>query len=326
MEPPRLSLGFFPTPIHRLDRVSADLGIDLWIKRDDLSGLALGGNKVRKLEYLLASAVAQGCDTIVTCGGLHSNFIRILAAGCAKLGLRCVATVMELPFEDEEPSGERLNPTNGNPRLSRLFGAELREFPNGAWEELYEHGAEAARAEESDGRSVYSIPIGGSSPLGAYAFWKAGQEVIASGESFDWIVTASSSGSTQTGLTYAFAGTNTNILGICSDPEPEMVHELDQLGVGLSALLSCPALTWRDFRLNLDHVGSGYGIPSQEGDEAIRYLAEKEGILLDPIYTGKAFAGMLQLINCQSIGGRVLFWHTGGAPSVFAQGFLRVLG
>ena len=301
-----------------MDRASADLGTDLWIKRDDLSGFALGGNKVRKLEYLLADALDQQCDTVVTCGGIHSNFIRALAAGCAKLGLRCCAAVMELPFEFKEPKGGRLNPVNGNPLLSRLFGGELQEYPNGSWEQLYQFGEELAQREETQGKRVYRIPVGGSSALGAFAFYEAGKEVIESGHSFDWIICASSSGSTQTGLSYAFAGSSTKVLGISADPEPEMADDLAELGRALAPLIDAQELEARDFRLNLGFVGPGYGVASESGDAAIRYLAKTEGILLDPIYTGKAFAGITQLISNREVAGKLLFWHTGGNPSIFS--------
>lgn len=294
------------------------MGTEVWIKRDDLSGLALGGNKVRKLEYLLAEAVARKCDTVITCGGVHSNFIRILAAACARLGLRCEAVVMDLPYEHRPAEGTRLSDHRGNPLLSELFGAILHRVPDDTWEALYALSDSLAERLRSKGREVYQIPVGGSSPLGAYAFFKAGREVIESGEEFDWVVTASSSGSTQTGLAYAFSGRPTRVLGICSDPEPEMVVEFATIGVSLAEMVGTKTLLAQDFRLSTDFVGTGYGIPSEAGNSAVQYLARTEGILLDPIYTGKAFAGLLQLISSNGLGGKVLFWHTGGVPSLFA--------
>lgn len=315
--PPRIPLCVLPTPLHRLERLSAELNLDLWIKRDDLTGFAMGGNKGRKLEYLLADAVAQGAEVVVTCGAAQSNFVRQLGAACAVAGLRCVAAVMDLPFEDAPAEGERLRGDAGNVVLDDLLGVELRHFPDADWETLYAHTERLALAEEASGRRVYRVPIGGSSPLGAYAFYQAASELP---DDFDWIVTASSSGSTQTGLAYAFRGTRTNVLGVCADPEPEIAEDFAELGEGLAGLLGLDhRLEPSDFRLSFDFVGPGYGIPSAEGDAAIERLARAEGIFLDPVYSGKAFAALLALAERKAIAGKVLFWHTGGLPTLFAR-------
>jgi D-cysteine desulfhydrase family pyridoxal phosphate-dependent enzyme len=315
---PRIQLAQLPTPLHRLDRVSGDLGADIYIKRDDLTGLALGGNKARKLEYLLADALAQGAEVVVTCGGIHSNFIRQLGAACAQLGLQSAAAVMELPFETSPVSGLRLRRDRGNPMLSELFGVDLRIYQDGEWEELYGLADQLAVEYEELGKKVYRIPVGGSSPLGAYAFYRAAEEVRE--ERFDWIVFASSSGSTQTGLAYAFQGTSTHVLGIASDPEPEIAQDFAELGYGLANLIGETRLLQpKQFNIDFDFVGEGYGVSSPEGDEAIKYLAATEGILVDPIYTGKAFAGLLKLVPSRILCGRILFWHTGGIPSLFAR-------
>ena len=317
--PPRFPLCLLPTPLHRLDRLSEKLGIDLWIKRDDLTGFALGGNKGRKLEYLVADALAANAETIVTCGAAQSNFVRQLGAACAVAGLRCVAATMELPYEEEglRKGVRKLDEKIGNPQLNDLFGVETHPFPDGPWEALYAHAEDLAREEERKGRRVYRIPIGGSSPLGAYAFYRAAREIPAD---FDHIVTSTSSGSTQTGLAYAFHGTRTRVLGVCADPEPEIADDFADLGYGLRDLLSLPfSLFPLSFSLLFDFVGPGYGVPSEAGDEAIRTLARAEGILLDPIYSGKAFAALLALAERGEIGGKVLFWHTGGLPTLFAR-------
>jgi len=317
--PRRLPLIQAPTPLHRLTRASEDLGIDLWIKRDDLTGFALGGNKGRKLEYLLAEAVDSGADTVVTCGSAQSNFIRQLGAACAVAGLRCAAAVMQLPFEDQPPSVPPLLAKGGNVLLDEILGVNLRLLPDGTWEELYA-GAEALAVElETAGERVYRIPIGGSSPLGAYAFTQAADELVTQGESFDWIVFASSSGSTHTGLSYALHGRPTRILGVACDPEPEIAEDFAALGGQLDALLETHIrLQASDFDLDFDHVGPGYGVPSEDGMDAIRYLARREGIFLDPVYTGKAFAALVDRARDGRLSGRVLFWHTGGTPGLFA--------
>lgn len=319
MLPARIPLCLLPTPLHRLNRLSEELGVDLWIKRDDLTGFAMGGNKGRKLEYLVAEAAAHEAEVVVTCGATQSNFVRQLGAACAVAGLRCVAAVMDLPYEESPhpPGKERTLRTDaGNVVLDKILGVELRHFPDGEWESLFHHAEMLAKVEEAGGRRVFRVPIGGSSPLGAYAFYEAAKEIPSD---FDWIVTASSSGSTQTGLAYAFHGSKTRVLGMCADPEPEIADDFAELGRGLATLLALPfSLASSSFLLSFDFVGGGYGIPSAEGDEAIQRLARTEGIFLDPIYSGKAFAGLLSLVEAQTLTGRVLFWHTGGLPTLFA--------
>lgn len=297
--------------------MSKELGLDLWIKRDDLTGFAMGGNKGRKLEYLLAEAQAHRDPVVVTCGAAQSNFVRQLGAACAVAGLECVAAVMDLPYEDAPASGARLRSDSGNVVLDRILGVELVHLPDGPWETLYDHAEAIAQRLEAEGRDVYRVPIGGSSALGAYAFYEAAREIP---DDFDWIVTASSSGSTQTGLAYAFHETRTMVLGICSDPEPEIAGDFADLGYKLAELLSLPfSLSPLTFSLSFDFVGPGYGIPSQEGDAAIERLARAEGIFLDPIYSGKAFAALIALAERREIRGKVLFWHTGGLPTLFAR-------
>lgn len=305
-----------PTPLHKLPRVSTDLDIDLWIKRDDLTGFAMGGNKGRKLEYQIAEVLASGAEAVVTCGALQSNFIRQLGAACAMYGLKCAAAVMETPFEEEAPHAPGLTPQNGNVRLNEIFGVDLRLFPNDTWETLYAHAQALAEQYERDDYKTHVIPIGGSSPLGAYAFVEAAKELK---EPFDWIVHPTSSGSTQTGLSHAFRGTTTKVLGIACDPEPEIVEDFARLSEGLTQIADLgPPIPAEEFLINLNYVGPGYGVPSEAGNKAIEYLAQKEGILLDPIYTGKAFAGLIDLAKKGELKGRICFWHTGGLPTLFA--------
>lgn len=294
--------------------MSERLGLDLWIKRDDLTGFALGGNKGRKLEYLLADAVERGATAIVTCGAAQSNFLRHLATGCAMLGLRCAAAIMPLPYEHEPATGG-LVPAGANRLIMETMGMDLRELPNGDWDTLIATADTLAQEYASRGERVYPLAIGGSSPLGALAFLEAAGEI---GAGFDHIVHASSSGSTQTGLTYAYHGTPTRVKGIACDPEPELVDEFVGLGAGLDALLGrSVGLVRGDFDYDLRFVGPGYGVASDESLAAVRTLGRTEGILLDPIYTGKAFAGLLALAAAGELAGRVLFWHTGGTPALF---------
>lgn len=296
------------------------LGVDLWIKRDDLTGFALGGNKGRKLEYLMAQAEDDGATVVVTCGAAQSNFIRQLGAACAMLGIRCVAAVMGLPYEpgyELPPSFPR--PTldaRGNLLLDMILGVEVRTFPDGSWETLYAHAASIAADLRGAGERVYEIPVGGSSPLGAYAFLQAAAELNAG--PFDAIVVPSSSGSTHVGLAHAFAGTATRIVGFACDPEPALRDDFAALAAALAeATGQRRGLSQEDIDLRYDAVGAGYGVPSHASREAIEWLARTEGVFLDPIYTGKAFAGLLGAIRGGEIGGRVLFWHTGGMPALF---------
>ena len=304
-----------PTPLHRLDRASSALGVDLWIKRDDLTGFALGGNKGRKLEYLLAEAIATGAQVIVTCGSGQSNFIRQLGAACAVAGIHCAAAVMETPYEDEIPTEKGLRETGGNVLLDRLLGVDLHWQANGTWEELYAAADRVAVEYRSRGYSVYEIPIGGSSPTGAFGFYQAAKEILGG---FDLVAFASSSGSTHAGLQLGLA--DTRVLGFACDPEPEIAEDFAALGNGLRELLQRhDRVTAADFELDFSAVGPGYGIPSEEGDAAIEWLARTEGIFLDPIYSGKAFGGLKRLIERGEIRGKILFWHTGGTPALFAR-------
>lgn len=319
IEPPKVDLILAPTPLVRLQRASKDLGIDLWIKRDDLTGFAFGGNKGRKLEFIVAEAMAKAATLVVTCGSTQSNFVRQLAAACAVNGLKCAAATMPLPYEFDEPLGG-LADSNGNTLLNELLGADIRILPNGTWDALYKAAADLAQEFRDRGEAVYEVPIGGSSPLGAYAFYRAGLEVQAqTAEPFDKIIFASSSGSTHTGLLYAYAPSATKIVGVACDPEPEILDDFRELYSGLEALTGEPRPISADrWSMDWNFVGEGYGIPSEAGMHAIEYLARKEGIFLDPIYSGKAFAYLLHRAVCGDLPGRTLFWHTGGTPALFA--------
>ena len=314
--PPRMNLIQSPTPLHRLNRLSEELGLDVWIKRDDLTGFAMGGNKGRKLEYLIADVLAQKAEVVVTCGAAQSNFIRQLGAACSICSVHCAAAVMAMPFDIQAPEGAAIE-EGGNLVLDELLGVDLRFHPNGTWDHLYVLAEQLAVEFEREGTRTYRLPVGGSSPLGAYAFIKAAEELT---ESFDFIVFASSSGSTHTGLQTAFRDTGTRILGIACDPEPEIAEDFAELSSGLNGMdPTFPKLDAGDYQLNFDYVGPGYGIPSAEGNAAIRLLARTEGIFLDPIYSGKAFAGLLDLAERGQISGKVLFWHTGGTPGLFVH-------
>jgi D-cysteine desulfhydrase len=302
-----------------LKRLSEALhGPRLFIKRDDQTGLALGGNKVRKLEFLLADALQQGATTILTAGAAQSNHCRQTAAAAARAGLRCVLVL----------GGAAPDIPNGNLLLDHLFGAEV------SWtgpERRGERMQEIAAKLRERGEVPYCIPYGGSNAVGATGFAHAMVELAAQSEAaelrIDNIVFASSSGGTQAGLVVGaratgFGGRLTGISIDKGEREP-VPYERE-----LAALSSLTAerlgveggFTETDFFVAYEHLGGGYGVLGEPEREAIRILARTEGILLDPVYTGRAMAALITMIR-QGIFSRdetVLFWHTGGAPALFA--------
>ncbi|CAN5563892.1 D-cysteine desulfhydrase [soil metagenome] len=321
MPPRRYPLINAPTPLHRLDHLSKSLGIDLWIKRDDLTGFALGGNKGRKLEFLIADIIDRGATAVVTCGSLQSNFIRQLSAACAVANIKCAAAVMACPYEFEKPTTPPMQSAGGNALLDQLLGLDMRILPDGHWDDLIDEAEALAKDYEAKGEKVYRMPIGGSSPLGAYSFLLAADEIRSQlvGD-FDTIIFASSSGSTQTGLTHAFRGSSTRVLGIACDPEPQIADDFAKLSTGLVAMLGeGVALKGSDYDLDKRFIGPGYGVPSEGSMKAIEILARTEGIFLDPIYSGKAFDALLNMVKTGELSGRILFWHTGGLPALFAM-------
>lgn len=310
----RVPLICAPTPCHALPRLSAQLGLDLWIKRDDLTGFAGGGNKGRKLEFLLPKILASGADTVVTCGATQSNFVRHLAVTCRMFGLEFHAITMPMPFEEGRQESANLPHAGGNRILVNLSGGTLHEKPNGTWDELDAQTEQLAADLRRAGRQVFVVPLGGSSVEGAYAFRLAAQELP---PGFDSVVCPTSSGSTHAGLSHAFAGTPTKVLGVACDPEPELVDVVADLCQQLDDYLGMS--TSVQVNLNLDFVGDGYGFPSEAGEFAMQLLAQTEGIFLDPIYGAKAFAGLLGLAEKGELKGRVCYWHTGGFPSLFVH-------
>lgn len=309
---PRLRLATLPTPVQPMPRLGARLGgAQLWVKRDDLTGLGLGGNKVRKLELLTAEARAHGAETLVTMGAVQSNHCRQTAAAAAHLGLGCVLVL----------GGDLPVPTTGNVLLNQLLGAELVWAGGG--------DREAALTATFDrlwkeGRRPYRIPYGGSSPLGACGYALALAEFLDQGVDVDRIVFASSSGGTQAGLIAgaAASGFRGQITGISIDlPAADLVARIGQLIQGIGALLGYDIETPADAIQVADgYRGAGYAILGQMERDAIREVARSEGLILDPVYTGRAAAGLLDLIRSGHVGKseRILFWHTGGEPALFA--------
>lgn len=323
---PRVPLILAPTPLHRLDRLSERLGIDLWIKRDDLTGFAMGGNKGRKLEFLIADALRNGAEVMVAQGAAQSNFIRQLGAACAMHGLKCAAVAMHLPFFGSagRPSEPALDHRGGNIVADALLGVDLRLVPDGDWEALSAHRDALAAEYEAKGMKTYKLAPGGSSALAAYAFYLAAIEAEEQAGPFDTILTPSSSGSTHAGLALCHHNSRTRVIGVCADMDPDMelAHDVADLCERLAKLLGLSEWpTFEQIEMDMGWYGAGYSVPSAEGNAAIVELARTEGIFLDPVYSGKAFAALLAKARAGELSGRVLFWHTGGLPTLFAAQF-----
>ena len=332
---PRLRFAHLPTPVESLPRLSAALGgPTLLVKRDDQTGLALGGNKTRKLEYLLAEAVSHGARTLITAGAVQSNHCRQTAAAARRYGLDCILVLSGDPQEPgAKPSpalgGCEVPPAlgGGNLLLNLLLGVEI------VWTTRPQRDADLLVTFQSAwdaGRRPYLIPYGGSSPTGAAGYVTALQELLEQDVRPDWIVFASSSGGTHAGLATGkrLLGYDGQVLGISIDePHDVLCQRVADLATRTADLLGEPAtFTQEDILANTDYLGQGYGIPGELEREAISLFARHEGLLLDPVYTGRAAGGMIDLIRHRFFppGSTVLFWHTGGAPALFADRYRLV--
>jgi D-cysteine desulfhydrase len=309
------------TPLEPLPRLTEVLGgPEIWIKRDDLLGLAAGGNKTRKLEFLVADALAQGADTLITVGAPQSNHCRLTLAAAAKEGLKC-----RLVLEQRVP-GSYDPKASGNNLLYNLLGAEATGVVN-AGDDLNAAMQKVAGELEAQGRKGYVIPGGGSNALGALGYVACAHEIAAQsfelGLSFDRIVVASGSCGTHSGLLVGAKSVNFDapITGInVRRPRAEQEDNLLKLARETAALLEIAAPEAKDVTALDEWVGPGYSLPSDEMIEAVRMLARLEGVLLDPVYSGKAMAGLIGLARRGELrrGERVLFVHTGGSPALYA--------
>ena len=325
---PRHRLFPAPTPLEKLGNLSRHLGgPEIWIKRDDCTVVASGGNKVRKLEFLAGEALAQGADTLVTQGAVQSNHVRQTVAVAAGLGMKC-AVLLEHRVETNDP----MYLTSGNVLLDRLMGASIEYRPGGT---DMNAAAEAKGAElRAAGARPYVIPGGGSNRVGALGYVACAQELMAQvdemGLKIDRIVHATGSAGTQAGLVVGLEGCNAGVpvLGIgVRLPRPQQEANVHRLAnevaeyVGLRGGIAREAV-----EANCDYVGPGYGQPTEGMREAVTMLARLEGILLDPVYSGKGMAGLIDLIRKGKIGAgeRVVFLHTGGSVGLFGyQGFFE---
>ena len=316
---PRILLAQLPTPLEPLPRLSAVLkGPRLWVKRDDQTGVGFGGNKTRKLEYVLAEAQANGARTLITVGGIQSNHCRQTAALAARLGMECILVL----------SGEPSANPNGNVLLDRLFGAQIIWTTRPEREQTFQAVFEQAWA---DGKRPYLIPLGASTPTGAIGYYTAFQEFLSQQVPVDWIVVASSSAGTQAGLVLGAkqSGWKGKVLGISIDhAASELQEAVARLATeGASRLDLDIKVTPEEIWVNDRYLGGGYAVMGDPEIEAIRLFAKTEGLLLDPVYTGRAAAGMIDLIRKGffSDKDRILFWHTGGSPALFAEPYASSL-
>lgn len=318
---PRTRLSHQPTPIEAMPRLSELLGGPrLFVKRDDCTGLATGGNKTRKLEFLLGEAMHQRADMLVTQGAVQSNHVRQTAAAACKVGMKC-HVLLERRVPDRDASYEE----TGNVLLDQIFGATYEFRPPGL--DMNAEAAAAAQALHAEGHRPYFIPGGGSNPTGALGYVNCAQEIADfsydTGQAFDWLVTATGSTGTQAGLVAGFQaiGHNLPVMGVSvrqpREKQMKAVHDLTQKtltklgegGIPLSKIL-----------VDDGYVGEGYGIPEESTMEAIYLLARQEGILLDPVYSAKGMAGLIGMVREGFFKptDNVLFLHTGGATALFA--------
>ena len=327
----RYPLMFGPSPIEKLSRLSEYLGgkVELYAKRDDCnSGLAFGGNKIRKLEYLIPDALAQGCDTLVTIGGVQSNHTRQTAAVAAKVGLKC-----RLVQESWVPFNDAVYDRVGNILMSRVMGADIElvdeEFDIGI-RESWERALEDVKAK---GGKPYPIPAGASDhPLGGLGFVNFADEVrqqeAEMGAQFDYIVVCTVTGSTHAGMLVGFAadGRARNVIGIDASATPEQTHaQVLRIAKNTAQKIELgQEITEDDVILKTDYAYPVYGVPSEETNEAIRLCARTEGMMTDPVYEGKSMQGMIDLTRKGFFaeGSKVLYAHLGGVPAINAYSYL----
>lgn len=328
---PKVSLGFFPTPLHKLENISKDLGINLFIKRDDFSGRNLfGGNKIRKLEYLLGKAKQLDCEYVFTYGATQSNHAMQTVAACRTLGLKPILYLVAIVPVNEED-------LRSNLLLDKLFGAEINiitplagESEEQAEERSYELASQRQKELEVAGHRCFDIPMGGANYLGSTAFMEGFAEMTnqmaALNLHADYIFHATGTGGTLAGLIAGKKAMNetTNIISInvSAKDTSYLIKVADLANEALEHLgLSTRVDAFTDLCTDLNYYAPGYEQPNEASTNAIKYLAEMEGLLVDPVYTGKAFAGLLDYIRSGQIpsNSNVVFWHTGGATALFAE-------
>tara|TARA_B100000029_G_scaffold159301_1_gene154965 strand:- start:2017 stop:2997 length:981 start_codon:yes stop_codon:yes gene_type:complete len=315
----RIKLGHFPTPIEHLKNITKYLGgPNIFIKRDDCSGLATGGNKTRKLEFLMPDALKNKAELVVTVGAVQSNHARQTAAACALLGLKCLI-VLEQRLNDAPESYMK----SGNVFLDKLFGAKVEICPKN--EDISKYSEKLIKDIKSKGANVYFIPGGGSNSIGALGYVECLNEIIKENSKYNFsqIIHATGSAGTQAGLLAGRKYFNCDIpvTGICVRHKKDIqVDKVYEEAKKTCEKLHCSTLDRSDIIVYDEYIGKGYGEPTEGMIEATKLLAKKEAILLDPVYSGKAFAGLIGLIKSKKFTKKdnILFIHTGGAVSLSA--------
>lgn len=329
---PRVQLGFFPTPLHKLERLSEQLGVELYIKRDDFTGISLfGGNKIRKLEYLIGDAEAKGCEYVFTFGATQSNHAMQTVCACRRRGLKPVIYLVAIVNPDEAD-------VRSNLLLDKILGAEVHivKIEEGETEEQAEERSFVLAREqmarlEAEGHRCYEVPMGGASDVGSVGFIdgyvELEEQLEAAGIHADYMFHGTGTGGTMAGLLAGrkLIGSDTEIISInVSFKDESYLTRCADLANRSLALIGAEDKTvdaHTDIHTDLNYYLPGYEIPNEGASEAIRLLAREEGLFVDPVYTGKAFAGMLDHIRSGKVrqGSTVVFWHTGGATALFAE-------
>ncbi len=321
---PRKQLLSFPTPIEEMPNLGAALGRSgLYVKRDDLTGLAFGGNKVRQLEYYVGAALAEGADTILITGAVQSNFVRLAAAAARKCGMDC-----HLQLEERVPKNDPTYKQSGNVLIDRILGATIHAYPDGEDEEGADRRLhEIAEGLRKKGRNPYVIHLApGHAPLGALGYVDAAREILfqsaGAGLEFDQIVVASGSGHTHAGLLFGLraVGSGIPVTGICvrrpaDQQSPRLISRCGEIAelLGMEPVVRDEDVVVRD-----DHLAPGYGRMNEAVIAALKLAAETEGLIMDPVYTAKTMAGFLDIARSNDPTSKMLFVHTGGTPALFA--------
>lgn len=328
---PKVELGFFPTPFYKLEHLSKEWGVNLYIKRDDFTGMNLfGGNKIRKLQYLIGDAAARGCEYVFTFGATQSNHAMQTVSACRRCGLKPVLYLVAIVEPDEED-------IRSNLLLDKIMGAEIHivkmepgEEESNAEERSVRMAREHMKRLEEEGHRCYEVPMGGASPVGSVGFIEGYVELMEQTEKLgihpDYMFHGTGTGGTMAGLAAGrvLTGSDTTIVSINvswkDEGYPERTKELANESLSLIGA-DVKVDAGRDIHTDLNYYLPGYEIPNEAATEAILLLAQKEGLFIDPVYTGKAFAGMLDYIRSQKVpqGSNVVFWHTGGATALFAE-------
>ena len=314
-------MAHLPTPLEQMPRLSKHLGgPDIYVKRDDCTGLASGGNKTRKLEYSMAAALEEGADTIITVGAVQSNHVRQTAAAACKLGLKC-----EVLLEHRIADPSEYYAGSGNVLLDKIFGANLREYPGGT--DFDKAMTEVADEVSANGGNPYIIPGGASNKIGALGYVNCAIELLGQieeqGLDISHIVTATGSAGTQGGLIVGLKAMESTIplLGIgVNIPQQDQEEKVFKLACETAEYIGKTGCVAReDVVANCNYVGDGYGVPTESMNEAVLMLARTEGLLFDPVYSGKGLAGMIDLIRNGTLSdGNIVFLHTGGSAALFA--------